>query len=168
MISMRTSKLASSRLEIYLAVLLTFISTCVFTVCMVCFSFNLYRCSFCYFGFCFGQLPPSAQVSMCHVESSSSLRVAPLVHYNTPKSFNTLSGIDAVRLWVSLSSRSGVSLQFQPPVAFRRSLVVGTTALVLYGYLHAGGQKEFDIVSLLFVLIICLFKFKYVLICFGY
>ena len=121
-----------------------------------------------YFGFCFGHLSLSAQASTCYVESSSSLWVASLVHCNTPKNFNALCGIDVVRLWVSLSSRSGVSFQFQPPVAFRRSLVVGTTALVLYGYLHAGGQKEFDVVSLLFVLIICLYNFKYVFLCFGY
>ena len=120
-------------------------------VCLVCFSFSLSRCSSSYFGFCFGQLPPSAQASMCHVESSSSLRVAPLVHYNTPKSFNTLCGIDVVRLWISLSSRSGVILWFQHPVILRRCLVVRTTSQVLHGYLHAGAQTRIGVVSPIFV-----------------
>ena len=127
MISTRTSKLSSSRLEVHHAVLLTFVSSCFFTVCLVCFrSYYLLMLLVCYFGFCFVQLSLSAQASTCYVESSSSLWVASLVHCNTPKNFNALCGIDVVRLWVSHSSRSGVSLRFQLSVALKRSLAVGT------------------------------------------
>ena len=43
-------------------------------------------------------------------------------------------------------------------------MVVGTTSLVLHGYLHAGAQTEIDVVSLLLVLFLSLwFNFEYVL-----
>ena len=143
MISMRTSKLICSRLEVYLAGLLTFVSSCDFMVFLVCLSFKLHMLLFCYVGYCFEQYPLSAQVTECHVESSCSLWVASLVHFNTPNHFNAHCGIDVVRLWVSLSSRSGVFLRFQLPVALKRSLAVGTTSLVLYDTLHAGAREEF-------------------------
>ena len=164
MISLRTSKLTSSRLEVHLAVLPTSVFLCVFMALLVCFSVELHMLLFCYVGCCLGLYPLSAQVSGCHVESSSFLWVASLVHFNTPKHFNAHCGIDVVRLWISLSSRSDVFLRFQPPVIFRRCLVVGTTSLVLHGYLHAGAQTWIDVVSLLSVLIFSLwFNFKYAL-----
>ena len=138
MISMRTSKLTSSRLEVHLAVLLTFISSCDFVACLVCFSNKLLMLLFYHVGCCVGQYPLSAQVSVCHDESSSSLRVTSLMHCNTPKHFNAHCGIDVVRVWVSLSSRSGVFLRFQHPFMFRRCLVVGTTSLIFHGYLYVG------------------------------
>ena len=161
---MRTSKLTSSRLEVHLAVLLTSVSLCDF-MALGYFSFKLRMLLFCYVGYCFEQYPLSAQVSECHVESSCSLWVASLVQFNTPNHFNAHCGIDVVRLWVSLSSRSGVFLWFQPPVIFRGYLVVaGTTSLVLHGYLHAGAQTEIDVASLLLVLFLSLwFNFEYVL-----
>ena len=164
MISLRTSKLTSSRLEVHLAVLPTSVFLCVFMALLVCFSVELHMLLFCYVGCCLSLYPLSAQVSGCHVESSSSLWVASLVYFNTPKHFNAHCGIDVVRLWVSPSSRSGVFLRFQPPVIFRRCLVVGTSSLVLHDYLYAGAQSGIDAVSQLPVLIISLwFNFKFVL-----
>ena len=152
MISLKVSKLTNSRLEVHLAVLLTSVISCDSMTCLVSFSVKLHMFLFCYVGWCLGQYPLSAQVSVYRVESSSSLWVASLVHCNTPIHFNAHCGIDVVRLWVSLSSRSGVFLWFQPPVIFRGCLVVvGITSLVLHGYLHAGAQTEIDVASLLSV-----------------
>ena len=136
-----------------------------FMACLVCFNNKLHMLLFFYVGCCVGQYPLSAQTSVGHVEFSSSLWVTSLMHCNTPKHFNAHCGIDVVRLWVSLSSRSGVFLWFQPPVIFRGYLVVaGTTSLVLHGYLHAGAQTEIDVASLLLVLFLSLwFNFEYVL-----
>ena len=67
-------------------------------------------------------------------------------------------------LGVSLSSRSGVSLWFQPPVTFGRTLADGTASLILYDILHAGAREEFGVVSPLYVLILILwFYLTYVL-----
>ena len=52
-----------------------------------------------------------------------------------------------MRLKVFLSSRSGVTLWFQPLVTLNISLVIGTS-LVLYDSLHACAQQEFDVVSI--------------------